>query len=999
MKTKTVRSIIGITVVVMVVGFAGSAWAQTTYVRQNNATLLNTTGAWSPAGTPGPGDIAAWTASTANRTTALGGSVTWGKILMNATDPGGDVTIGNTAGATLTLNGLNGVGIDLAIASRSLTISDPVALGASQTWTINSGRTLAVGYPIGETSAGLVLTKTSAGQLTLNPATANTFTGGLTINGGTVLADFTNMGTTTDLIASSCPLTLGGGTLIVQGKASSVTAQTFNGLTLNQGYSYLTNNLNTATSVTTTLGGITRNFGGTVGFGGTGTITTSQANINNILGPWAFFGIGNASKYAVGSGTIAGLTQTGVAATGVTDATGTVNYDVTGAGTMGAGANFNTLRYTGAAGTLAGAFMANGLMNVNGALVMSGALTIGSTRELVVNPAGAAVTLSGLISDNGNGPSALTTGGGTATVTLSGTTNTFSGPITVGAGTLSFAVIANGGSPSSLGQSSASATNLVLGNNAALTYTGPTASSDRSFTLNGSASLNGSGTGALSLTNTAPIAFGVTNQAVTLNLGGSSAVFTNILSATITDNGSGPVSLYHGATGNHWWLTSSNSFSGGLSFNRGFIIFSSGALGTSGKIVIGSNTLPPFGLRWAPGCSDDISSRFNDTGTSGYCTLDTGTNDVVFASAIAMRADSWLIKEGSGSLTLMTASGWGGGPGAATLINGGTLGAKVLVNGGVNSSIGNIPNTAAALGLRGNGATLKYVGTGSTNDHNFHLSGTNTIDASGTGALLFTQTGAISPTPVSRVFTLTSGSKNTGNAPSSSSDLVPGMLVGGTGITAGTKIVSINLNGQLTFDQNATVSGASTLSFGSYLPGILTLTGSNTSTNEIRGILKDSVSGIDASVVPLSVTKAGVGRWVLSGTNIYTGTTTISDGTLALGANNALPDASQVVMSGGILDVGTYTDTLGVLDVTGTATINIGSGGTLAFANSSTQSWSGGTVNITGNFVAGSSIRFGTSSSALTADQKKKITFNGKTMALNESGFVVIPQGLIIQIR
>ena len=176
-------------------------------------------------------------------------------------------------------------------------------------------------------------------------------------------------------------------------------------------------------------------------------------------------------------------------------------------------------------------------------------------------------------------------------------------------------------------------------------------------------------------------------------------------------------------TGSVWHLTNpNNSFTGGVKFNRGFLVFSSGALGTTGQIAIDANSAPPFGLRWAPGNTDDISSRFNNPPAApANVTLDTGANDVVFASEIAMRADSWLIKEGSGSLTLNTASGWGNGANAATLVNAGTLVANVMANGGSKSSIGNTPNTALAFGLRG--GALKYIGSGATTDRNFHMSG------------------------------------------------------------------------------------------------------------------------------------------------------------------------------------------------------------------------------------------------------------------------------------
>jgi hypothetical protein len=70
-------------------------------------------------------------------------------------------------------------------------------------------------------------------------------------------------------------------------------------------------------------------------------------------------------------------------------------------------------------------------------------------------------------------------------------------------------------------------------------------------------------------------------------------------------------------------------------------------------------------------------------------------------------------------------------------------------------------------------------------------------------------------------------------------------------------------------------------------------------------------------------------------------------------------------------------DKAGTLDVTNAAsTINLGSGATLAFADSNLVDWTGGALNITGNFLSGVSIKFD-SSGGLTGDQLDLITLNG----------------------
>ncbi len=137
-------------------------------------------------------------------------------------------------------------------------------------------------------------------------------------------------------------------------------------------------------------------------------------------------------------------------------------------------------------------------------------------------------------------------------------------------------------------------------------------------------------------------------------------------------------------------------------------------------------------------------------------------------------------------------------------------------------------------------------------------------------------------------------------------------------------------------------------------------------------------------------TQVGTGRTEFKLGNTYIGPTAITAGTLALGANNVIPDASAVLLGGATLDAATFTDTLGTLDVNGSATINLGAGAALAFAKSSAIDWSGGNINITGTFISGSSLRFGTDNSGLSPSQLAAITRSGFTsFTLNTGGYLV----------
>jgi autotransporter-associated beta strand protein len=136
-------------------------------------------------------------------------------------------------------------------------------------------------------------------------------------------------------------------------------------------------------------------------------------------------------------------------------------------------------------------------------------------------------------------------------------------------------------------------------------------------------------------------------------------------------------------------------------------------------------------------------------------------------------------------------------------------------------------------------------------------------------------------------------------------------------------------------------------------------------------------------------TQAGSGNTVLMLANTYIGPTTLDAGTLTLGAAGVLPDASEVSIGNATLAAGSFSETAGRLVITGTATINLGTGAALSFANSSAISWTGGTLNLTGTFVSGSSLRFGTTSSGLTPAQLALISATGFTsFGLDANGYL-----------
>ena len=126
--------------------------------------------------------------------------------------------------------------------------------------------------------------------------------------------------------------------------------------------------------------------------------------------------------------------------------------------------------------------------------------------------------------------------------------------------------------------------------------------------------------------------------------------------------------------------------------------------------------------------------------------------------------------------------------------------------------------------------------------------------------------------------------------------------------------------------------------------GTLTVTGDPYSTTQQSFVNVDAGVGVTIAnaitgAAGIGLIKLGTGTLTLSGANTYTGATTVSAGTLALGANGTIGAGSDVtVASGATLDMATYNDTVASAALAGT----LAGTGTLTAA---TYTLNGATVN------------------------------------------------------
>jgi autotransporter-associated beta strand protein len=833
-------------------------------------------------------------------------------------------TLGNTSGADVTLGAIpqvwNG---DFAFSSANRTLNlgtGGVTLAANRTVTVQSG-TLTVSGTI--SGVGLGITKAGNGTLLLQGS--NAFTGGVTINEGTLLVN--------------------GGTAI--NDAVAVTIADTAGATLS---------INSTESIASLRGGGT-NSGGVFIASGAG-VTVAETGNQTFAGPLS--GNGTFAKTLTGrinltnnASTLSGQVQvhsgilavSSIGMSGAPSPLGSNGTIIVGA----SGPNAGTLRWEGIGNETTnkniyndtantGSNFAPGAelfaANAGATLTIAGNVTSNRAplKTFTLNGSGGSIIVSGTISNGANAThtmQALITGTGNATHGFTGSNNSFTGGVTIQSNTANNSVglrvttIGNSGSNSSLGTNGT----INIGGNATgststLVYAGTGETTDKVLNLQGTlgnVALEQAGTGNLKFTSNMTVTGAGAKQLI---LQGSTAG-TGEFAGLIVDSASGATSLVKNGTGT-WILSGANTYTGNTTLNAGTLQLSgNGALG-SGSITLAGGTLDLGGKSLTNTISGLTGGGFVNgtiTNDGGNYAFQDGTISAVLAGT------SGLAKTGVGTLALTANNSFTG----STTISAGNL------------SISQVGALASTSGVTLDNATaLLYTGSAATLDRSISVtSGTGTIRNNGSG--LLTLSGALAKDGTT--LTLQGGSNGITvsgaiSGASANSDLV---IDGGTVtlasansyngptyiINSGT--LNANTAGALPTGtlSAVTINGSSTLSLGDN-QSVASLSGTsgssvnlNAKTLTINGSSDTTYSGGVSGTGNL--VKNGSGNQTLAGATTYTGSTTINSGTLIAAAANAAGSTSNVVINNG----GSFLVTAD--DAIGTNTAIELDGGTLAF--------------------------------------------------------------------
>jgi autotransporter-associated beta strand protein len=523
------------------------------------------------------------------------------------------------------------------------------------------------------------------------------------------------------------------------------------------------------------------------------------------------------------------------------------------------------------------------------------------------------------------GPSSLTkSGSGTLTIL---TTNGFTGPTQIGAGVLALSVLADGGSPSSIGAASSDPGNLLIQSGGTLRYLGLTGATDRGATLNpgggiievtnGSANLtvDGTVTGSGGLTKTGPgtltldgtndysggtlvsagmlqmgsgstsgtLGFGIVNNNSVLILNRSDAVILDPVitgSGSVVKTGSGSVTL-----------AQANSYTGGTTNSSGTLVIADSAALGSGKLTFVAGT-----VKLTDGVV--VTNTWNIPGSTVDLMLDCPSGVGTWAGPVSASSGGSFRPGTSSSSGIVVFTGNGNIGGANFIVPRGNVtiaGNGIVSAGGTTCCIGRSTSGSGTAVVARDSASLTFSGG---------------LQMGGAQA---------SPGPISLTlqdnasFSTVTASFNLHNSTSSSATTAI-YLNGGT-LSVGGFIKSqtgANQTSVLNFNGGKLKATTNNVSFLPALAGLTVNVSTNGAVIDDGGFaITNSAAFVHHAVLGSTqdggLTKSGTGTLALSGVSTYTGPTLVSAGVLALQSGGAAANIGSskkiLVTAGAQLDV------------------------------------------------------------------------------------------------
>lgn len=816
--------------------------------------------------------------------------------------------------------------------------------------------------------------------------------------GSTVLSVFDNGGTqakvenqSSGLVTINLPITFAANNASPPNPFGEINAVNAN---LTFGTGTLTVNGSSCNGIKLFGGSHVVNFNNTVSASGKwfGITTTGTGNTINIGGSFT-----SSDFYVMNAGTL-NLNSGGSLTTSVRlggDFGNTGNQDQTKSGTFNLAATTGGQTFSGVvnstSGNTSGALVVNS-QNTSGANTLSGHIALDSALKITQSGGGTLNITQAKGGDNTTGTdikgNTLTltpattgtithsgtiynsTGTGGVTLTGAGTNiysaaHTYSGDTLVNAGTLQ---INSGGSANNsiirIGDTAANSPAATLSAGAGASFTStlvvrPSASGtqgtraiagiDTSGTatisggvfMDADASVTNLGGGTLAFTGTQ---FDLKNQTLTVTIAGN----VTMSSATVIQNSTGSGKLIKSGTGT-LTLSGANTYTGGTTLNTG------GTLNINNATAIGTGTLTIGGS----------STTFDNTSGAAITLANNNALTISGGSPTFTGAG-----DGTHDLNFGTGAVTVGGANRTLTVSAGTL----TLGGGVTENGGAQKLTKAGAGtLVLNGAAGTWTG-GSEVDAGVLAIGSDT--SLGTGSL-----------------SLKGGTlQSSGGARSLANNMTldaSSTIAGGSAITINGTLTEAGGSRTLTVNNSAltTIAGNAYLSDNNATSGRgLTVTGTGNLT--ISGPLANNNAG---NTQTATLTKSGSGTLTLGTANTYSGNTTVSAGTLALGASGSINSTPQIsIAAGATYDV----SAISAYTLSGSTTLTASGTGTVVGTSAAAiKGASGGTVSLGSRPIT---LTYDGANPALYISQGT-LSLNGNAFTVNKAAALAVGTYTIVQ--